>query len=446
MGLTRKCYPTYFTWVITVEIVSADGLLQSARMPVTGGADYHLSAWLRGEIGTDGSPETGGWQVRVRFFDANHDEIIGGAITAASGGPGSLNTDWRQEGELFMNPAGAVEASVELVSHLTSGWVAFDDVALVRQLSTEKYYYSGTQRVAMDKDGEVFYLLGDHLGSTSIVVDGSGDQISRTLYRAWGEVRYSEGASPTDYLYTGQRWDAEIGLYFYNARWYDPSIGRFTQADTDVPESQGDSGNSVGSVSTYSPLVVDYHESRYLEQLNSENRTRFQNPDFRLSPVPTSSIVFDRYAYSLNNPVRYVDPDGHFAILAALALVTPVGWVAIGVTVVAVGVYFAVPGVREAVTNGIAQAGETASNGLNALFAKGEYVPPSIKGEAERNAYREAVHAYKDAFGLGAATDIEQWILDEIARLLKEGVKPEDIPYQAPQPPEEDDEMEDDYE
>ena len=41
---------------------------------------------------------------------------------------------------------------------------------------------------------------------------------------------------PTSYRFTGQRKDATIGLYFYNSRYYDPLLGRFTQADTIVPE------------------------------------------------------------------------------------------------------------------------------------------------------------------------------------------------------------------
>ena len=33
------------------------------------------------------------------------------------------------------------------------------------------------------------------------------------------------------YLYTGQEYDADVGLYYYNARWYDPKIGRFLSED-----------------------------------------------------------------------------------------------------------------------------------------------------------------------------------------------------------------------
>jgi len=35
----------------------------------------------------------------------------------------------------------------------------------------------------------------------------------------------------TPYLFTGRRFDIEIGLYYYRARYYDPFTGRFLQAD-----------------------------------------------------------------------------------------------------------------------------------------------------------------------------------------------------------------------
>jgi hypothetical protein len=160
-----------------------------------------------------------------------------------------------------------------------------------------------------------------------------------------------------------------------NSRWYDPALGRFTSPDSILP-GVGESGNpnAVGylGAATYSPLTVDYHESQFLNQLNLENRFRLQDPTFRLPPIPTNSLAFDRYAYSLNNPIRYTDPSGHCpgcaVPIVAFLFGTPLGWVAIGFTI-GVGIYFAVPGVREAVTNEIYELGEAASDGLNALFA-----------------------------------------------------------------------------
>jgi hypothetical protein len=67
-----------------------------------------------------------------------------------------------------------------------------------------KYYYAGNQRIALRNNGTLNYLLGDHLGSTSLVMDASGAVINQTQYKAWGEERYSSGTKQTNYGYTGQ--------------------------------------------------------------------------------------------------------------------------------------------------------------------------------------------------------------------------------------------------
>jgi RHS repeat-associated protein len=114
-----------------------------------------------------------------------------------------------------------------------------------------KYYYAGTQRIALRKytipqSMSVEYLLGDHLGSTSLTTDANGNKVSEIRYTAWGEVRYSwtAGLSTTPayqlpkYTYTGQySYMSEFGLMFYNARMYDPEVGRFTSADSIVPDN-----------------------------------------------------------------------------------------------------------------------------------------------------------------------------------------------------------------
>lgn len=109
-------------------------------------------------------------------------------------------------------------------------------------------------------NNNVSYLLTDHLGSTSLTTNSTGEATSELRYTAWGETRYTSGTSPTNYRYTGQRQEVSFGLYFYNARWYDNYLTHFTQADTIIPAGvQG----------------------------------------------------LDRYAYTDNNPVRYTDPSGH---------------------------------------------------------------------------------------------------------------------------------------
>jgi RHS repeat-associated protein len=76
------------------------------------------------------------------------------------------------------------------------------------------------------------------------------------------ETRVTTGTMPTDRLFTGQRSLADLGIYFYNARFYDPGLARFLSADTMLPGA----GNSQ---------------------------------------------AYDRFAYSLGNPIKLTDPSGH---------------------------------------------------------------------------------------------------------------------------------------
>jgi RHS repeat-associated protein len=103
-----------------------------------------------------------------------------------------------------------------------------------------KYYYAGAPRVAMrvgsgSTNSSVKWLLGDHLGSTSLTTNYDGASPVTQLYKPWGEVRYSSGSLPTSYTYTGQYSNSYIKLIQMGARWYDPAIGRFISADTIIP-------------------------------------------------------------------------------------------------------------------------------------------------------------------------------------------------------------------
>ena len=129
-----------------------------------------------------------------------------------------------------------------------------------------KYYYANGQRIAMRQGDVVYYLHTDHLGSVSVLSDGSGHEVpgSAVRYLPYGGLRLGDASTlPTDYTFTGQRLDAGTGLYQMGARWYDPRIGRWISAD---------------------PLV----------------------------PEPGNPQDWNRYSYVANNPVRSTDPSGHF--------------------------------------------------------------------------------------------------------------------------------------
>jgi RHS repeat-associated protein len=137
----------------------------------------------------------------------------------------------------------------------------------VKNSVVTKYYFAGTTRLAVRTDGTLSYLLSDHLGSSSVTTDANGAKTASALYKAFGETRYTLGTLGTDYKFTGQREEASLGIYFFVARWFDHSLGRFLSPDTIVPTStQG-------------------------------------------------TQAWDRYAFVNNNPVRYNDPTGHFAFL-----------------------------------------------------------------------------------------------------------------------------------
>jgi len=70
------------------------------------------------------------------------------------------------------------------------------------------------------------YAHQDHLTGTAVVSSDNGTLVGSTKYYPYGECRNSQGDLGTDRLFTGQRLDG-TGLYYYGARYYDPTIGRF---------------------------------------------------------------------------------------------------------------------------------------------------------------------------------------------------------------------------
>ena len=116
----------------------------------------------------------------------------------------------------------------------------------------------------------VFFLFTDHLGSTNVTSDPNGLMVSLNLYMPWGGSRGGAGTALTDYGFNGQRsMEATIGLYYFNARWFDSSLGRWTQPDSIVPQaSQGVqawnryefvNNNPIGNTDTNGHMI-DCHE------------------------------------------------------------------------------------------------------------------------------------------------------------------------------------------
>ena len=131
---------------------------------------------------------------------------------------------------------------------------------------------------------DTYYILRDYLGSITHLVKSSGVLKQELSYDAWGMFRDPDthevptlGSATVPFLgrgYAGHEHWASLRLINMNARLYDPAVGRFLSPDA-------------------------------------------------LVQMPDMTQNFNRYAYCLNNPLRYVDEDGEFfwAVVGVAALI-----------------------------------------------------------------------------------------------------------------------------
>jgi RHS repeat-associated protein len=99
------------------------------------------------------------------------------------------------------------------------------------------------------------------------VTDEHGRKIIEGDFTPFGEkINLKEGINPYEDGggFTGKDWDEEVGLYYFNARWYNPEIGRFISEDS----------------------LFDTSDPRTL----------------------------NLYSYGFGNPMTYIDPSGHWNI------------------------------------------------------------------------------------------------------------------------------------
>jgi RHS repeat-associated protein len=122
----------------------------------------------------------------------------------------------------------------------------------------------------------VIYYHTDAIGSVRMITDANGQVIARYDYLPFGEP-WAPLSNGDVRQFAGKERDAETGLDYFGARYYSSVRGRFM-----------------------SPDLVD--------------------------PSLTNPQTFNRYRYALNNPLRYIDPDGlyeedvHRNLTAVLAL------------------------------------------------------------------------------------------------------------------------------
>lgn len=106
----------------------------------------------------------------------------------------------------------------------------YGDVVMESSGSTinASYTLANNQLISQNRNSADSYYLHDALGSTRGLADGTGAITDSYTYTAFGEIYSSSGATANSYLFAGQMYDANTDLYQMRARYYDPSVGRFT--------------------------------------------------------------------------------------------------------------------------------------------------------------------------------------------------------------------------
>ena len=130
-------------------------------------------------------------------------------------------------------------------------------------LLAEYIYANGHQVAKVERPAGVDtfrFFHPDHLGTALVITDEVGDQDWRGEYFPFGE-EYSSQGTPNRYRFVERETDEATGLTYMHARYYNPRLGRFMSVD---------------------PVGGRVEDSQ----------------------------SWNRYAYVLNNPLKFVDPTG----------------------------------------------------------------------------------------------------------------------------------------
>ncbi len=156
------------------------------------------------------------------------------------------------------------------------------------ELSTS--YLRGANLISRTTSTTEYYTFNAH-GDVVGLVSAAGTQTKTYDYDAFGNEKDRVGSDPNPFRYCGEYFDVESGAYYLRARYYDPSVGRFTQEDThwntsnmiygDEPQQIGEYEDPLGtSRYTYAPQVTAVMQAGNL------------------------------YGYCIENPVYYNDVSG----------------------------------------------------------------------------------------------------------------------------------------
>ena len=142
------------------------------------------------------------------------------------------------------------------------------------------------------EDGTAFYLFNAH-GDVTGLADSTGASTRAYDYDAFGVEKDPDPLDENPFRYCGEYFDRETETYYLRARYYDPTIGRFTQQDTHWTTANSIYGDN--------PQKINEHE----DKLGLKS--------YSYAPQITAVMQSGNlYVYGVSNPTVYMDRDGRF--------------------------------------------------------------------------------------------------------------------------------------
>ena len=179
----------------------------------------------------------------------------------------------------------ASKSITEYYEYTSDGRVIYNETNEGDNTKETTYIWANQTLWCQTTNNVIYYHHTDHLGTTEVITDCNGTVVWEAGYEAFGSVLSERGDSSFTPSYTGKFFDKSSGLYYFNARWYDSELGRFTTQD---PARDG--VNWYAYCNNSSLIFVD-PDGRDIVQLLDYDRGRAAQPLLNKIPFGHSAAL-----------------------------------------------------------------------------------------------------------------------------------------------------------